>query len=80
MASGGSPGSAAISVGTVDPSGTVHTHVSQINMTDWEFLRARAREIGFTVAVRDGKLAFRRRRRESGPSGSGRWSSGSEES
>jgi phage protein D/phage baseplate assembly protein gpV len=60
-------GEAAISVGTVDPSGTVHKHVSQINMTDWEFIRDRAREIGFTVAVRDGELSFRNGS-DSGPS------------
>lgn len=53
-------GEAGIAVGTVDPSGTVHEHVSQINMTDWEFIRERAREIGFSVAVRDGKVSFRR--------------------
>ena len=52
-------GEAGIAIGTVDASGTVHEHVSQINMTDWEFIRARGREIGFSVAVRDGKLSFR---------------------
>ncbi|HEX4980996.1 MAG TPA: VgrG-related protein, partial [Ilumatobacteraceae bacterium] len=53
-------GEAGIAIGTVDSSGTVHEHVSQINITDWEFMRARGREIGFTVSVRDGKLSFRR--------------------
>ena len=52
-------GEAGIAIGTVDPSETVHEHVSQINMTDWEFIRARGREIGFSVAVRDGALSFR---------------------
>ncbi|MGH9134785.1 MAG: VgrG-related protein [Ilumatobacteraceae bacterium] len=51
---------AGITVSQVDRSDTVHDHIGQVNMTDWEFLRARAREIGFTVAVRDGELTFLR--------------------
>lgn len=39
-------------------SGIVHRYVSQINLTDWEFLKARAREIGFETGVRDGKFFF----------------------
>jgi phage protein D/phage baseplate assembly protein gpV len=39
---------------------TVHPYVSQINLTDWEFLRARSREIGFEVGVTDGKFIFRK--------------------
>jgi phage protein D len=39
---------------------TVHPYVSQINLTDWEFLRARSREIGFEVGVNDGKFIFRK--------------------
>ena len=51
---------AGVQVGTVDDSRTTHEHVSQANVSDWEFLRARAREIGFEVLVADGKLHFRR--------------------
>ena len=51
---------AGVQVGTVDNSRTTHEHVSQANVSDWEFLRARAREIGFEVLVADGKLHFRR--------------------
>lgn len=49
---------AGLSVGTIDSTTTVHDHVSQINTTDWEFLRWRAQEIGFKVAVRDGQFSF----------------------
>jgi phage protein D len=51
---------AGVQVGSVDDSRTTHEHVSQANVTDWEFLRARAREIGFEVLVVDGKLDFRK--------------------
>ncbi len=50
---------AGIETGRIDATPTTHPHVSQANLTDWEFLRARAREIGYEVAVRDGRLDFR---------------------
>jgi phage protein D/phage baseplate assembly protein gpV len=50
--------SAGLSVGTIESTRTVHEHVSQVNMTDWEFLQERAAECGATVAVRDGKFSF----------------------
>ena len=53
-------GRAQLGTGTVDDSGTTHEHVSQANLTDWDFLKARAREIGFEVSVSDGKLHFRK--------------------
>jgi phage protein D len=51
---------AGLETGQVDDPGVTHTLVSQVNVTDWEFLKARAREIGFDVAVRAGKVEFRR--------------------
>lgn len=45
--------------GQIDDSGSVHEFVHQAAQTDWDFLRGLAREIGFEVAVRDGKLDFR---------------------
>lgn len=45
--------------GQIDDSGSVHDFVHQAAQTDWDFLRGLAREIGFEVAVRDGKLDFR---------------------
>jgi phage protein D len=51
---------AGLPTGTIDPSSTVHTHLSQGGVSDWQFLSALAREIGYEVAVRKGKLDFRK--------------------
>ena len=51
-----------LEIGTIDDSGPVLPHVSQLNVSDWDFLRARAREIGFEAAVSDGKFHFRKPR------------------
>ena len=48
-----------IPVGEIGDTRTVHDHVSQVNLTDWEFIKARAREIGFEAGVSDGKFFFR---------------------
>jgi phage protein D len=53
---------AGLQAGTIDDSQTTHEHVSQVNLSDWDFLRARAAEIGFEVAVGEGKLHFRKPR------------------
>ena len=45
--------------GTIDDSKTTRDHVSQVNLSDWDFLQSRASEIGFEVSVSDGKLNFR---------------------
>jgi phage protein D/phage baseplate assembly protein gpV len=47
---------AGLELGDVDDDGAVHPHVGQVNLTDWEFLRARANERGREVAVVDGRL------------------------
>ncbi|MFZ9042326.1 MAG: VgrG-related protein [Ilumatobacteraceae bacterium] len=57
---------AGLRIGTVDSTTTVHDHISQINTTDWDFLRWRAHEIGFRLAVRDGRFDF-----TAAPSGGG---------
>src|SRR6478736_2807665 len=36
-----------------------HRHVSQISQTDWDFLRARAQEVGYETGVAQGKFFFR---------------------
>ena len=51
---------AGLELGQIDETATVHRHVSQANASDWEFLAARAREIGQEMAVVDGKLEFRK--------------------
>ena len=48
-----------LGVGTIDDSKTTHDHVSQANLSDWEFLGGLAAEIGFKVLVTDGKLDFK---------------------
>jgi phage protein D len=53
-------GRAGLQPGTIDDSQTTHEHVSQVNLSDWDFLKARGDEIGFEVAVSEGKLHFRR--------------------
>ncbi|MGH9179798.1 MAG: VgrG-related protein, partial [Acidimicrobiales bacterium] len=51
---------AGLEVGQVDATSTTYEHVSQVNVNDWEFLKARAREIGYEVAVVLGKFEWRR--------------------
>ncbi len=51
---------AGLGVGKVDSTSTVHRQVSQGNISDWEFLRGLAADVGAEVAVLDGKLEFRR--------------------
>lgn len=36
-----------------------HKHISQVSQTDWDFLRARAQEIGYEAGVAQGKFFFR---------------------
>src|SRR4051812_10430830 len=51
---------AGLQTGQVDATTTVHHQLSQGNVSDWEFLRGLAADIGAEVAVQDGKLEFRR--------------------
>ncbi len=51
---------ASLPTGTIDDTGPTYEHVSQANITDWEFLAGRAQEIGFEVSVEEGKFSFRR--------------------
>ncbi len=53
-------GRAGLQIGTIDSTPGTHEHLSQANVTDWEFLKGRAREIGFEMAVVGGKFNFRR--------------------
>jgi phage protein D/phage baseplate assembly protein gpV len=50
---------AGLTLGTVDSTPTVFEHVSQGGVSDWDFLNRLAREIGYEVAVKDGKFDFR---------------------
>ena len=51
---------AGLVAGRIDATPTVHPHVTQGNLTDWELLSRLAAEVGFEVAVLDGKLDFRK--------------------
>lgn len=49
-----------LQAGTIDRAGSTFKHITQANEHDWEFLNRLARDVGFEVAVSDGKLHFRR--------------------
>jgi phage protein D/phage baseplate assembly protein gpV len=44
----------------IDTTSEVYPHIVQDNQTDWEFLRGRARRLGFELFVTDRTLAFRK--------------------
>jgi phage protein D len=50
---------AGLKVGSVVATSTTHAYLAQVNQTDWEFLSARAAEIGFEMGVSDGLFYFR---------------------
>jgi uncharacterized protein involved in type VI secretion and phage assembly len=50
---------ASLQVGQVDSTSVTFDHVSQANQSDWDFLKARAREIGYEMGMEDGKFYFR---------------------
>lgn len=66
---------AGLETGTVDPTKTVHDHVSQGNVTDWDFLNGLAREVGFHVGVTDGKFEFRKPKDSSSAPSAGSYTS-----
>ncbi len=66
---------AGLEPGTVDATKTVHDHVSQGNVTDWDFLAGLAREVGFRVGVIDGKFEFRKPVESSTAPGAGTFTS-----
>lgn len=47
-----------IQVGKVESTSVTYDHVSQANMSDWDFITARAKAIGYEVSVADGKFNF----------------------
>lgn len=58
---------AGLAADTVEtPETSVRPQVTQCNVSDWDFLNALAREVGFEVAVVDGKLTFGPRAEASG--------------
>lgn len=51
---------AGVDVGTIDATTAVLPQISQGNITDWDFLRGLAVDVGAEVAMVEGKLEFRR--------------------
>ncbi len=52
-------GDAGLTIDQVDATLQVHPQLAQDNQTDWEFLRARAEEVGYEVGVTGGGFHFR---------------------
>src|SRR6266571_3356631 len=50
---------ASLQVGQIDSTSVTFDHVSQANQSGWDFLKARAREIGFEMGMDEGKFYFR---------------------
>jgi hypothetical protein len=50
---------AGLTIGMIVPTTTTHAYLPQVNQTDWEFLQARAIEIGYETGVADGAFYFR---------------------
>ncbi|MFD9702948.1 phage baseplate assembly protein V [Lentzea sp. NPDC059081] len=51
---------AGLTIGRIDPTGLIHDHLGQVAQTNWEFLRARAQEIGYEMRVAEGAFFFRK--------------------
>src|SRR5919204_2587703 len=50
---------AGLTVGQIDSTSGTFDHVSQANQSDWDFLKSRAREIGYELAMEEGKFYYR---------------------
>jgi phage protein D len=62
---------AGLDIGRIDPAPSVHPHLSQGNVSDWEFLKGLAGQIGYEVGCFDGKFEFRRPARSAEGPGTG---------
>ncbi len=54
-------GEARLDIGDIEATSEVHEHVSQANVSDWEFLTDRAKVVGLDLTVVDGQLTFGKR-------------------
>jgi uncharacterized protein involved in type VI secretion and phage assembly len=57
---------AGLPVGKIDSTSVTFDHVSQANQSDWDFLKSRAREIGYEMGMENGKFYFRQPLQASG--------------
>jgi len=53
-------GNANLTIGQIDSTSVTYDHVSQANQSNWDFLKSRAREIGYEMGMDDGKFYFRK--------------------
>lgn len=60
---------AGLIVGEITPTSLVHSHLGQCDQTDWDFLKQRAREIGYEFGMVDGAFHFRRASTVAGAAG-----------
>ena len=44
---------------TVDSPGVTYDYLAQVNQTDWEFLKERARALGYSLYFSEGKLNYK---------------------
>jgi uncharacterized protein involved in type VI secretion and phage assembly len=51
---------AQVKVGAIDATATTHDHLAQVAQTDWDFIKQRAREVGFETGVAGGEFFFRK--------------------
>ncbi|MDT5040531.1 MAG: hypothetical protein QOE51_1516, partial [Actinoplanes sp.] len=49
-----------VQIGDVDSTAATHDHLAQVAQTDWDFIKQRAREVGYETGVVDGKFFFKR--------------------
>lgn len=47
-----------LQIDTIDATTVTHDVLSQVNQTDWDFLRGRAREVGYEMGMVNGKFYF----------------------
>src|ERR1700736_2809202 len=66
---------AGLQVGQIDSTSVTYDHVSQPNQSDWDFLKSRAREIGYEMGMEDGKFYFRKPIQSSGAPSKGDYQS-----
>jgi uncharacterized protein involved in type VI secretion and phage assembly len=59
-------GNASLPIGQIDSTSVTYDHVSQANQSDWDFLKSRAREIGYEMGMDDGQFYFRQPVQSSG--------------
>jgi uncharacterized protein involved in type VI secretion and phage assembly len=50
---------ASVPVGNIASTSVTYDHISQANQSDWEFIKSRAREIGYEMGMEDGQFYFR---------------------